>query len=89
MKTNPNTEPACPECEKMQKVKDRSQAIGEFLEWLQEEKALQLCEWDGLYKMMPVDIPTEKLLAEFFDIDLNKVEQEKRAILDYMRAQHG
>lgn len=27
----------------------------------------------------------EKLLAEFFEIDLNKAEQEKRALLDFVR----
>jgi len=81
--------PACPECDKMKAVQKQSQAIGEFLEWLLCEKNLQLCEWDGLYKMIPDHTPTEELLAEFFGIDLKKVEQEKRAILDFMRTQHG
>ena len=30
---------------------------------------------------------TEVLLAEFFDIDLNEAETEKRAILDHIRSQ--
>lgn len=33
-----------------------------------------------------VDTPIEKLLAEFFDIDLDTIEAEKRAMLDSLRA---
>lgn len=33
----------------------------------------------------PVHNPTEKLLAEYFKIDLDKVENERRALLDYLR----
>ena len=33
-----------PEHERLSKVKDRSQAIGEFLEWLQEQR-VTLCSW--------------------------------------------
>lgn len=35
--------------------------------------------------MIHCNTPLEKLLAEFFNIDMDKVEEERRAILDYMR----
>jgi len=30
-------EPKCPECDKLHAVKDKSQAIGEFIEWVFEQ----------------------------------------------------
>ena len=35
--------------------------------------------------LQPVHIPIEKLLAEHFKIDLDKVENERRALLEYLR----
>ena len=141
--------PATPECDKMSEVKDKSQVVGEFLEWLQQE-GVHLCRWrddmtatercyglrrdgrhasplalddsnceegvverkvegrDGL-KVMPgetcprcngeghVEFPVtaqyvpefmsiERVLAKFFEIDLDKVEQERRALLEHLRS---
>jgi len=101
------------ECDKMLKVKDKSQTIGEFLEWLREKKNVSFCilgsnlneklldrvydEEDsfneenyeeGEYRgdeFYPTNFSTEKLLAEFFEIDLEKVETEKREMLDKIR----
>ena len=85
-------EPVCPECEKMRVVQKQSQAIGEFLEWLQEETDYTICRFEGDEhgngRYYPAHVIVEKVLAEFFDIDLNKVEEERRAILAYMEAQH-
>ncbi len=96
----------------MKAVRDKSKAIGEFLEWLQQEKGVRFgkphvhderCQgWDterGLYN--PSDDENcaywegefenfnygslEKLLAEYFGIDLNKIEKERRAILAFLR----
>lgn len=82
------------ECEKIGKVKDQSQAIGEFIDWLQSEKGIVFARYhiegkdpivDYLKKLIPVHLSMEKTLAEFFDIDLNKVEEERRAMLDDLR----
>lgn len=62
-----------PESEKFHKVAEQSQICGEFLDWLQFEKRVHL----------PNSI--EKLLAEFFEIDLKKLEAEKREILVEVR----
>lgn len=92
------------ELDKMAQAKPRSQAIGEFLEWLRE-KGIVLAEYHkhskdecgsvrwpecGICSEQPVahHYNTETLLAEFFEIDLNRVEDEKRAILEELRAEH-
>ena len=117
----------------MSAIKDRSQAIGEFLEWLEEEKGWEIAERHthtdycytmgldpdefrktygpkgngiaephevskgrfgnsqcGISGLWRVSFSANKLLAEFFDIDLNKIESEKRAMLNELRqANHG
>lgn len=86
-------QPACPECEKLSAVAEKSNSIGEFLDWLREERNLVICEWyDGenpkdlspaAYYQTQISIET--LLAEYLEIDLNKVEQERMALLEWLR----
>jgi hypothetical protein len=69
-----------PELTKMLAVKEQSQVIGEFIDWLNEEK--------GIYLKAKGYCPVfdfEGLLAEFFKIDLKKAEQEKQKILEGLR----
>jgi hypothetical protein len=107
-----STYPATPELDKMKAVKDKSQAVGDFIDWLRSEKKVQFgaphvhgptCKgWDAereRYKphgfddrcecatgeFIPFNFTPERLLAEFFEIDLTKVENERRAILDHIR----
>ena len=72
------------EVERMLKIKDKSQAIGEFLDWLSEEKSIELAYWVG-NDLCPSHVPYEQLLAEFFDIDLNAAENERRSLLAQLR----
>lgn len=79
-----------PEHEKQHKIIEFSQKCGEFLDWLQEEKGLFLAIYgkkitnaDQLYIADP-SIP--RLLAEFFEIDPEKLEVEKREMLEELRA---
>lgn len=81
------------ECDRMHAVKDKSQVIGEFLEWLLSKEtkyviAEHLTYEDGeeMDLWAPANINIESLLAQYFKIDLKKVEKEKRAILDKIRA---
>ena len=78
-----------PEHQKLRAVKDKSQCVGEFIEWLGEQ-GIMLCCNDGQVGMYPINWPiTEsrnKLLARFFGIDLNRLEDEKLAMLDEQRA---
>ena len=97
-----------PEHEKLKKVQDKSQACGEFLEWLFGEKGYHLGEYHehtddcwlpgdnqtaarrmcgmGVQTLYPAALNVRKLLAEFFEIDEEKLEAEKRAMLDELRA---
>jgi len=78
-----------PEHDKLSAVKDESQAIGGFLDWLKNKRGLTLCETietPDLDQFYPDYTSINELLAEYFDIDLKVIEQEKRAMLDVMRA---
>ena len=87
-----------PEHQKLQKIQDKSQSIGEFLEWL-GESGFTVCRWvDGYKDDMGEWVPsgyypnkrsTERLLADFFDIDLKKIEEEKQKMLKELRKVNG
>jgi len=133
-----------PELNRMKAVKDRSQSIGGFLEWLQDERGVILAEyykrevdednhpvyrnadgeivedWCPPHIFMPTEqrkaleerqdkegihwplikdrsgeilhtfsFQIEQLLADYFEIDLVKVENEKRAILEELRSKNA
>jgi len=71
-----------PESNKMLKIIDKSQLCGEFLEWLQQRYTLCTVDERGF---CPGYVSVQNLLAEFFDIDLKKVDAEKAALLDAIR----
>lgn len=76
-----------PEHAKLEAVRERSQAIGEFLDGTD----LVLGEYrevDGHREpqLMPVNRSIEQVLAEHFDIDLNTIEAEKRTMLEKVRS---
>ena len=87
-----------PEHVKMQKARDElgTQKIGDFLEWL-DHTGRYVCErreyetMGGLQtsELMPVRESVRDLLAEYADIDLDKIETEKRAMLAAMRGDNG
>lgn len=84
-----------PELEKIASNRDDSQKIGEFLAWLSDAMSIDLCISDGVcpdgdHEMyFPTDLNTEKLLAEYFEIDLNKAEKERQGLLDELRASNA
>ena len=89
-----------PEHNKLRAIADKSQTVGEFLEWLGEQ-GLTVCRFQELTRhsdelgdyspegYYPARTSREKLLAEFFDIDLDKIEAEKRAMLDALQPTTG
>lgn len=72
-----------PEHDKMYDVKELSQAIGEFLEM----SGYDLCEPTGrdYIPYVPVNKSITEILAEWFEIDLDKLEKEKRQMLEQLR----
>lgn len=77
-----------PEHEKLEKVTDKSHVIGEFIDWLQEKKGVVFCTTNPADKTQdfgPLRVSVLDLLAEFFEIDQKKLEDEKRQMLKHMR----
>lgn len=82
-------EQSTPELDKMIAVKPKSQAIGEFLEWMQYDRHYTICKHseNAALGYEPIRTSVEHLLAEFFEIDLKKAEHEKREILQQLQSQ--
>jgi hypothetical protein len=78
-----------PEHDKLAKVSTRSQAIGEFLDWLQNEQGITLANYDdeyyGGHQLLSVHRSIEEWLALYFDIDRGRLEDEKQAMLNSLR----
>ena len=75
-----------PELDKMRAVSEQSQIIGEFL----DSMPYVLTEWKNVEGFRdPMLVPASKsivqILAEHFGIDMNKVEQERRMLLEEIR----
>ena len=71
--------------------------VQDFYDWLTQEKGYVLAryvpeeerfEGDGIYGEQPVAVhlDPEQMMAEFFGIDLDKIEAERRALLDHLRS---
>jgi len=73
-----------PEHEKMMKVKEESQAIGDFIDWLSWHKRVHLAKWEN-DRFSPFHYDIERLIAEYYGIDLNVIETEKRAMIEEFR----
>jgi hypothetical protein len=89
-----------PEHDKLALIKDQSQAIGEFIEWLERDGihlASRYCLRDDRHPdwcengcewstyMLPIGKSISTLLAKFFKIDQDTLEREKRAMLASIR----
>lgn len=74
--TNP---PKTPELDKEAAVRDDAQVIGNFLEWLMTSHHVR----EGDKRI--IDLDPRKLLYEYFKVDLDTCETERRQLLAYMR----
>lgn len=87
--------PATPELDKLLKVTELSQPLGEFLEWYRGTNGSlvlrgELIDDEGKIQpdRMLVDFRSiEAILAEYFEIDLVKASRERTAVLAYIREQ--
>jgi hypothetical protein len=79
--------PKTPECDKLAELRKESGAIMEFMAWLASEKRLVFATFDEDSALVPAMRSIEDLLREYEDaaIDKNKLETERRALLDYQR----
>ena len=80
-----------PECDKIITVSEAASTIGTFLEWLLYEKGYVFAEFEENLSMddrlVSARVDIQRLLAEYFNIDLDKAEQERMVILDELRRQ--
>lgn len=78
-----------PQLAKSKAVNEKSQTIGEFVDWLLIDKGYRICTFienespaGGQYFSEHMGTARmEQLLAEYFEIDLEAAEQERRAML--------
>lgn len=91
--------PKYPEHAKLEKVKDKSETIGAFIEWLRAEGNLVLAEWytheergaasgrlfSSEQRLRPSHESINKILARYFDIDLDALSTEKDKMLAELR----
>lgn len=77
-----------PELDKIKKVSEKSNEIGSFLDWLMNEKEIELAIYNDKERLIPKHIDKEKLLAEYFEIDLDKAEKERVQILEDIRSKN-
>ena len=84
-----------PNLDRLREVKNESEIISPFLDWMRQrftmyDNTIARSDDD---RYMPVDGPgdyinPEKLLADYFGIDLQEMEKERAAILDSLRQTH-
>lgn len=73
------------EVDRWAEVHERARAIHEFLDFL-NEKGISLCEVDSKTDMFyPVPKNRYDLIYECYNINANKLEQERREILELAR----
>ena len=66
-----------------------SDTLTEFFDWLAEND-YEIAEWRRYeeyrdMQLTPIHLRPEQLFADFFGIDLDKIESERRAILEELR----
>lgn len=75
-----------PEHEKVKEIRHKSQAVHDFLEWLEDTKKFRLAEDFGhpCGYLVSANYRHDDLIAEFFEIDLKKFNKEKDQMVDEM-----
>lgn len=82
-----------PECDKILANQPKTQVLSDFVDWLNSNK-YAICtletrpECYPIKQWEPIRASYEQLFAEYIGIDLKKAEEERRAILDFIRKQH-
>ena len=73
-----------PEHQRLKSIRSKSQAIGEFLDWLATQE-LTICRIDNNDRYYPCNKPIQLYLSEYFQIDLEVLENEKQQMLRVIR----
>lgn len=88
--TTTDTLPPTPECDRMIAVSEESRTISDFLDWLGPHGMLlaEYVQHPGFRdrSLVPASRGFDALLAQYFRIDLAKVDRERRALLTHVTA---
>ena len=81
--------PETPELDKQREVVKEAHRIGEFLDWM-SSRGIWLARYERFEEyrdehLVPMVVDHEQLLADFYGIDRNKIEAERRAILKFLQ----
>lgn len=79
-----------PTLEKMKEIEEESNLCGEFLDFIRSKYVLfdpNVPREQPVYIGSGDYINPEKLLAGFFGVDLEQVEEERKQLLEYIRQQ--
>jgi hypothetical protein len=74
-----------PEHAKQRHVIEKSQTIGDFLSWMASHKLIHRMVWDGDGNWVHAPYSINELLADYFGIDLKKIDEEKDRMLEEIR----
>lgn len=77
--------PDTPELDRLLAVAEDSHKIGDFLDWLEQEREVYLSVIEH-GELTPCYTTKEALLAAYYKINLSKVELEQRAVLEHVRS---
>ena len=77
-------EPKYPMLERNADMSREWDAIRGFFDWLREEHRIVLARWSGRCDdcLEPALESSDRLIAEFLEIDLDQLEAERRALLE-------
>lgn len=73
-----------PEHAKLKALEGANQIVGNFIEWL-GENGYVIGKYDDIGDLWPAHRSIEWFLAKHFEIDLDKLEEEKVAMLEEIR----
>lgn len=81
--------PECPECERLVANESESSILTDFVDWL-NSNGYVICTLEDTQgypreQFISLRKTYEQLFADYFEIDLKKVEQERRALLASLR----
>ncbi len=74
-----------PECDRLAAIRGESVAILNFLEWCDNEGIELACRMGNHDTLVPISKRHESVVMDSFGIDQNKLEEERRAMLDELR----
>lgn len=76
-----------PECEKLSAVSNERSTLDDFFEWL-GSRGMFLCQYvDGSQRPWPVTASNTTLIMQFLEIDKDKLDQERRAMIAELHKQ--